>query len=383
MPRNKSQTIDHTGQPWPSESDMCRHWGVSLSTYKGRLSRGWTREQALTVSAKGHGPKQKTKKKLVYDHTGQGFVSISAMCRHWHLDEKVYWSRKRICKWPLERILTEPVHDRTDTPNAKSVTDHTGQIFPSVSAMCRHWHIGLTTYRERVKRGWPIEKALTSKEQTIKTDPVACVDHTGEAYPSKSAMCAAWGVKRYCYDSRIALGWTVQQALTENIQINAMACQDHTGKTFPAANYMALYLGFPKYTFQGRNKNMDVAIRAAAIKYWADRPCGAYDIKACIKFPWFLAMDRKNNTDIILHFDQLLQIYHKTPEFQPLPESNMQKPFMRIVKLLKWPWYLCSVNDDQYVLHYDDMLQTHVNSNYGLSPANLINKNKPAKQKGE
>ena len=77
--------------------------------------------------------------------------------------------------------------------------------------MCRHWHIGLTTYRERVKRGWPIEKALTSKEQTIKTDPITCVDHTGEAYPSKSAMCAAWGVKRYCYDSRIALGWTVQQ----------------------------------------------------------------------------------------------------------------------------------------------------------------------------
>lgn len=240
--------------------------------------------------------------------------------------------------------------------------------------MCRHWHIGLTTYRERIKRGWSIEKALTSKEHKIKTDPVACMDHTGKAYPSKSAMCAAWGVKRYCYDSRIALGWTVQQALTENIQINALPCRDHTGKTFPAANYMALYLGFPKYTFQGRNKDMAIAIREAAVKYWADRSCGAYDIRSCVDFPWFLAWDHENNTDIVLHFDQILQIYHDTPDFQPLPESKMQTPFMRIIKLLKWPWYLCCINDDQYVLHYDDMLRTHVNSNYGLSPVNLTGK---------
>lgn len=41
--------------------------------------------------------------------------------------------------------------------------DHEGRVFPTISAMCKFWKIGLNTYRIRVKwLGWDKEKALTT-----------------------------------------------------------------------------------------------------------------------------------------------------------------------------------------------------------------------------
>lgn len=39
---------DHTGQSFPSMKDMCEHWGLFYTTYKRRITHGWTQEEALT-----------------------------------------------------------------------------------------------------------------------------------------------------------------------------------------------------------------------------------------------------------------------------------------------------------------------------------------------
>lgn len=363
----KKPCRDHLGREYPSVPDMCAAWGVPFSTYQGRLERGWTMEQALRIPTDGQGPKVNPRNKdgkKIKDHLGQEFVSIGAMCRHWNISEKVYWSRKRICRWPLDRILTEPVHDAEDTANAVAATDHLGQEFKSISAMCRHWKIGLSTYRERRKRGWDVGRALTGEEIKITTDAVPCTDHLGRKYPSKNAMCRAWNVTRYCYESRLDLGWTQAQALTAPMSINAKPCTDHAGREFPASTYMALYLGFPKYAFQGRAKDLSRLIPDYAAKYWHGRACGRYHIRRCVSFPWFLA--RHGSADIVLHFEDILDEWHRT-DFRPLPETDMKNPYVKALNLVSWPWYLCKIGPDTVVMEYRDLVLTHKKSNYGLS----------------
>lgn len=360
--RNGTPATDHEGRPWPSESAMCRGWNVPLSTYKGRMARGWTKAQALSVPTDGQGPKIIPRKETIKDHLGQEFVSVGAMCRHWDIDEKVYWSRKRLLEWPLDKILTTPV--RNDAANAVKISDHEGREFPSISAMCRHWGIGLSTYRERRKRGWDVGRALTGQEAEIKTQPVPCKDHLGNGYPSKNAMCAAWGVTRYCYDSRIALGWSRADALARPMSVNARPCRDHMGREFPAAVYMALYLGFPKYAFHGRSGDLAGLIPSFAADYWRGRKCGRYFIQGCIEFPWFLAKDGRS--PFVLDFESLLDEWHRT-DFRPLPETAAKNQAVRAVRLVEWPWYLCEIDGRQAVMPYLDLVTAHKDSNYGLA----------------
>lgn len=355
---------DHLGNEYPSVPDMCQAYGIPPSTYANRLSRGWTIEQALTVPTNGNGPKvnpRRTRKAV--DHLGQEFVSISEMCRHWGLDEKVYWSRRRIMKWPLEKILTEQVRNPRDTANAVHATDHEGRTFRSISEMCRHWKIGLSTYRERRKRGWNVERALTGKETNINTDAVPCTDHLGNKYPSKNAMCRAYGITRYCYESRIGLGWTQADALTQRHVINAKPCQDHTGKQFPASVYMALYLGFPGYVFHNQDDPAGLVPKLAAT-YWRGRNAGKYHIKNCVAFPWFLA--ESDGQPMVIGFDRLLEAYHEDG-FMPLPVQKIKNPYLYVIKQVRWPWYLCSLDGSHVVLDYDRLIQLHRDCNYGLS----------------
>ena len=355
---------DHLGKLHPSENAMCAAHGVPLSTYKGRLSRGWTKEQALSVPRGGTDRKVNKRDGRVPDHLGNLYPSIAAMCRAWDLSEKVYWSRKRLLKWPLEKILTTPVRENEDAANAVPVQDHEGREFRSISAMCRYWEIGLSTYRERRKRGWDVERALTGKQAVIAVDAVPSEDFKGVSYPSKNAMCAAYGITRYCYESRLALGWSQERALTEPLVINAKPCEDHTGKAFPASVYMALYLGFPKYAFHRTDRDPAGLIPGFAAGYWPGRRIGTLRVKSCAGFPWFLVSDGAG--DFLMSFDAMLDEYHKSG-FMPLPETNIRNPALRVVKPIQWPWYLCDMRGAQIVLDYDGLVSAHAGLGFVLA----------------
>ena len=364
----KKPCRDHLGNEYPSAPEMCAAYGIPFSTYSGRLGRGWTVRQALETPAEGNGPKVNPRNgAAVKDHLGNEFISVGAMCRHWGISETVYQSRRRVCGWPLEKILTEPVRDREDTANAIKITDHTGREHASISAMCRHWNVGLSTYRERRRRGWGVEKALTEPETEIKTAHVRCRDHLGREYPSKNAMCRAWGVTRYCYESRLGLGWTQEQALSSPIVVNAKPCRDHMGRQFPASTYMALYLGLPRYVFQRTRRDLASLVPGLAAKYWSGRMCGRYAVQSCVRFPWFLVRDRGQH--LVLHFEDLLDEYHRSPAFRPLPDTRLEGPRLRAVRPVRWPWYLCLLDGSHCVLSYRDLIKMHAASNFGMSAA--------------
>ena len=75
-------------------------------------------------------------------------------------------------------------------------TDHLGNTFPHLKPMCKYWGISRTTFHYRQKRGWSLEKTLTTKGHQI-SDPF---DNT---YPNNPTLCQAYGVKLELYEKRI------------------------------------------------------------------------------------------------------------------------------------------------------------------------------------
>lgn len=96
---------DHMGNVFNDESEMCKHWGISVKCFVGRIERGWSFEEALSIPADTSNPVKR--------------------------------------------------HSR--------VSDHVGNKFTSVNAMCKYWDVNLGTYKYRVKHGLSVEEALTKK----------------------------------------------------------------------------------------------------------------------------------------------------------------------------------------------------------------------------
>ena len=150
--------------------------GLSREGVYWRVRKGMTLEDAL---------KYPSLQQPVQDHEGAWFPSVRAMTRHWGISHDTFYSRRWSCGWSLEKALTAPVHEVQDhtgakfhsvaemaahwglkyatfTPVSSGVQDHEGTRFPSVHAMTERWGIGRTTFRMRLKRGWSLEKALTT-----------------------------------------------------------------------------------------------------------------------------------------------------------------------------------------------------------------------------
>ena len=356
-----AQTQDHTGKTWPSVRAMCDAFGLPMTTFNNRLKRGWTLEQALTT------PNDTTRKKHkftkpVKDFKGVEYPTVGAMCAAYGLSEKVYWSRKRILKWDLKKNLTTPVN--TTAQNSKAITDHTGRVFPSVSELCRYYKIGLSTFRERLKRGWTVEQAITGKvtRKDIKPRPVPGPD--GKNYPSVGAMCKANNISRTMYLSRVRAGWDEHDAATRPSVINAKPCTDMFGKSFPAAFLMAEYHKVPKYALQGRDVT-DQYLISCVKSTWKHTSCGKYKNIRPLAWPWFIASVKNN--DVVVPYQTLLKVYHDSQEFIPVQETGAKNQKIRILKNLGFPWFLCEIGDDQYVLDYDRIIDIHVKSNFGLT----------------
>lgn len=95
------------------------------------------------------------------------------------------------------------------------IKDHLGQEFKSVSAMCRHWNIGIQTFLARKSRGVNIEDALTRKK--CNGDCIPARDHLGKDYVSLSAMARAYGLSPRALYSRLNRGKQLKDALTKPI----------------------------------------------------------------------------------------------------------------------------------------------------------------------
>lgn len=91
------------------------------------------------------------------DHQGNSFDNIKSMCRFWHINPETFTRRIKVYKMPLEEALTRPVKHN----GGLKCFDHCGESFLSVTAMCNYWGVQRKVYEYRISHGWTKEEALT------------------------------------------------------------------------------------------------------------------------------------------------------------------------------------------------------------------------------
>lgn len=89
---------------------MCQAYDVTYEAYRGRLTRGWSIEKALTESQKHRGGKCKK----ITAPNGITYNSINEMCVAYGIIYGTYNTRLKY-GWSVEKALTEPVAPRINT----------------------------------------------------------------------------------------------------------------------------------------------------------------------------------------------------------------------------------------------------------------------------
>lgn len=166
------------------------------------------------------------------DHFGNEFESVTALCKHYNISVQAY--KNRLKKgWSLQKAL--------ETPNAKYLpeeqrTDHLGNIYESIKAMANHYGLELDTYKRRIKNGWNVEKALTTPIDITKHGKPE-TDHLGNEFQMLKDMCEYWGVTVSAYLVRIKKGYSKEEALTKQ-QKNHRVVVDFAGNKFNSEEEM-------------------------------------------------------------------------------------------------------------------------------------------------
>ena len=155
------------------------------------------------------------------------------MCEHWCISNETFKNRLRR-NWSLEKALTEP-------PESDMCKDHLGHTFSSMKEMCEYWKIDASTYRYRRKQGYTIEQALTMPLKS------RCYDHLGNTFPNLQTMCDYWNIALQAYKSRIKNGWSQEKALTTPSKTGK--CYDHLGNEFVSIQEMCKHYNISTHTY--------------------------------------------------------------------------------------------------------------------------------------
>ena len=245
---------DHLGNEFPNKTAMCKHYGINRTTFDKRMNeKHMSLEETLTT------PVRKQKPIPCKDHLGNEFPSKSAMCKHYGIDKKTYVDRIEKRHMSLKDALTTPVKKQHNGP----CKDHMRNKFPSITAMCKHYGIGIDTFNKRInEKHMSLEDALTTPVK--KQKPIPCKDHLGNEFPSKKAMCKYYGINPCTFKDRIdKKQMSLKDALTTPTKKLQQSCKDYLGNEFPSEAAMCKQYGINQGTFGKRKNDSHISLEKA------------------------------------------------------------------------------------------------------------------------
>ena len=229
----KKPCKDHLGNEFPSIGEMCRHYQINQSTFNDRIKKGWSMEKALTAPLK---PGYEISSA---DHLGNKFSSTKEMCECYSISPTVFCDRIKK-GWSLEKALTTHI--------GNTVTDHLGNKYRSINKLCDYYHITPGIYNRRLEKGWTQEQALTRPVLDASSRYVV-TDHVGNRFLTIGEMCKYYHITRGVYDGRIKHGWPVKEALTTPIR---KIVTDHWGNKYSSVTEMCQRYGIKLDTYLRR-----------------------------------------------------------------------------------------------------------------------------------
>lgn len=146
----RSPCKDHLGKEYKTITDMCRQYNMSRDTFKARIKSGWNLQDALTRP-------RKLEKKQCRDHLGNCYETATEMCKQYNIAQPLFIYRINKLHWDIERALTTSIKGQEG-----SVKDHLGNGFNSEREMGEYYGIPYGTFTARKRKGWSIEKILTT-----------------------------------------------------------------------------------------------------------------------------------------------------------------------------------------------------------------------------
>lgn len=214
--KEKLKYDDGLGNTFKNIGDMCKFHQVSTTTYRLKTRAGLSpREIFSNVSRKGLRTKFTVPCK---DHLGNEYPTTRAMCEAWNIDYDLYLARLRN-GFSVQKALEKLTPRDKDAALYNGLVDINGVEYKTLTAMCQAWGISVKCFVGRIERGWSFEEALSIPADT--SNPVKrhsrVSDHVGNKFTSVNAMCKHWGVNLGTYKYRVKHGLSVEEALTKKI----------------------------------------------------------------------------------------------------------------------------------------------------------------------
>lgn len=147
---------DHLGNAYRSINAMCRAYGITKTTLRARLELGWTLEQILTH------PENNSHLIKCEDHLGNEFETQKAMLDAYGISHATY--KHRLSKgFSLEQALSQK------SLHMIPCEDHEGHTFPCLAAMLDYWVCQPATWHHRTgKLNYSVEQALTERPRDMR-----------------------------------------------------------------------------------------------------------------------------------------------------------------------------------------------------------------------
>lgn len=296
--RRLKPCTDHLGNQFASLTDMCNHYGIAVQTYYSRKRNGYDLETILTTKERLLDPSKTQYKKRWFDHKGKEFHTLSELCAHYNISISTY-RKKLLAGYPLKQILTEP-NITNGRISRIECTDYLGNHFPSEADMCKYHGIKYTTFKRRKRMGWTGKALLEKPKKTNHSR--GCKDHKGNEFPNLNKMCGFYKISTATYYSRIKMGWSLRKTLTTPTKSQSLAngyqkattpCKDHKGKKYISVVAMCDAYGVNPGTFIYRRKH-GISLKDALV------PDENYRKKRCTdhlgnEYPSMAAMGRQYN----------------------------------------------------------------------------------------
>ena len=159
------------------------------------------------------------------DHNGDKYETLEAMCNHWGISVNAYKKRCLSGK-TLKEALETPMHGALPV-------DHKCIRYKSMLEMCAAYGVKYATFRVRLKNGWTLEEALTNPKNVTQGNCIECYDFKGNKFKSYQDMCKAYNVGYTTFLHRKNLGQTLEECLL-GTRVNKCCCamEDHLGNKF-------------------------------------------------------------------------------------------------------------------------------------------------------
>lgn len=324
---------DHLGNTFPSKAAMCDYWRLPRTIFFRRIRDGWSLEKALTEPLKY----TNNLKKPIYDHLNNEFKTIDEMCHYWNITRQQYMLNIRN-NCSLKDALT------TITQKGE-YKDHLGNVYKSINEMCRQYGITKTVLRSRIELGWTLQQILENPAKKINYEKVK--DHLGNEFSSRKEMCQYHNVNEHTFKERMMRGWSVEKALNPK-SLGKIESIDHEGNQFGSIFEMCIHWNLSLSTFFGRKNKLKWPLKRILTTITPDR----YD-----KFGPDLTITKmttdgyyevcyKNNT-YIWSSNQLYDYYRK--------HVVIQQTGLKSIKSIDDAYYEVETDKGTCVMHYSEI----------------------------